>query len=113
MIPAWLSILDAILAALLVGIGVIGAHMGMITPMSGFLMFLLSFAIAILALLFGLLGLARTSVPERRVEFDKMDVKRHSAHTERLQLNHEVEVGRRECVVRRKPRRLGLVREYP
>jgi len=66
MIPAWLSILDAILAALLVGIGVIGAHLGMVTPMSGFLMFLLSFAIAILALLFGLLGLARTSAPERR-----------------------------------------------
>src|ERR1035437_7352685 len=66
MIPAWLSLLDAILAALLVGIGVMGAHMGMIVPLSGFLMFLLSFVIAVLALLFGLIGLARTSAPQRR-----------------------------------------------
>ncbi len=66
MIPAWLSILDAILAVLLVGIGVVGAHMGLIPPMTGFLAFLLSFAIAILALLFGLIGLARTSAPQRR-----------------------------------------------
>ena len=66
MIPAWLSILDAILAVLLVGIGVVGAHIGLIPPMTGFLAFLLSFAIAILALLFGLIGLARTSAPQRR-----------------------------------------------
>ncbi|MGH7915167.1 MAG: DUF1499 domain-containing protein [Candidatus Binataceae bacterium] len=66
MVPAWLSILDAIVAVLLVVIGVVGAHMEVIPPMTGFLMFLLSFAIAILALLFGLIGFARTSAPERR-----------------------------------------------
>jgi uncharacterized protein (DUF1499 family) len=66
MIPAWLSILDAILAVLLVGIGVMGAHLGAIPPMTGFLAFVLSFAIAVLALLFGLIGFARTAVPERR-----------------------------------------------
>ena len=66
MIPAWLSLLDAILAVLLVGIGVVGAHLGLVPPMTGFLAFLLSFAIAILALLFGLIGLLRTSAPERR-----------------------------------------------
>ena len=40
-----------------------GAHTGLIPPMPGFLAFLLSFAIAILALLFGLIGLL---APRRR-----------------------------------------------
>jgi uncharacterized protein (DUF1499 family) len=66
MIPAWLSTFDAILAVLLVTLGVAGAHMGFIPPMTGFLAFLLSFLIAVLAVLFGLIGLARTSAPERR-----------------------------------------------
>ncbi len=66
MIPAWLSMLDAILAAVLLGVGLLGAHLDMVLPMAGFSMFLLSFAMAILALLFGLIGLARTSAPERR-----------------------------------------------
>ena len=67
MITAWLSIMNAILALLLVGIGVVGAHLGMVPPMTGFLAFLLSFALAVLALLFGLIGLLRTAAPERRV----------------------------------------------
>ena len=46
MITAWLSIMNAILALLLVGIGVVGAHLGMVPPMTGFLAFLLSFALA-------------------------------------------------------------------
>ena len=66
MIPAWLSILGAISAVLLVAMGVAGAHMGLIAPMTGFLAFLLSFVVAILALLFGLVGLAGISAPERR-----------------------------------------------
>ena len=66
MIPAWLSMLDAILAAVLLGVGLLGAHLGLVLPMSGFSMFLLSFAMAVLALLFGLIGLLRTSAPERR-----------------------------------------------
>ena len=66
MIPAWLSTFDAILALLLVTMGVAGAHLGFIPPMTGFLAFLLSFVVAILAVLLGLIGLARTSAPERR-----------------------------------------------
>jgi uncharacterized protein (DUF1499 family) len=66
MIPAWLSIFGAIFAALLVEVGVVGAHMGMLPPLTGLLAFLLSFVVAILALLFGLIGLARTPVPECR-----------------------------------------------
>ena len=66
MMLAWLAIFNAILAVLLVEIGVVGAHLGAIPPMTGFLAFLLSFVIAILALLFGLVSLACTSAPERR-----------------------------------------------
>jgi uncharacterized protein (DUF1499 family) len=66
MIPAWLSIFSATFAVLLLGMGVVGAHLGAIPPMTGFLAFLLSFIVAILALLFGLIGLANTSVPECR-----------------------------------------------
>jgi len=65
MIPAWLSILGAIFAVLLVAMGVAGAHMGLIASMTGFLAFLLSFVIAILALLSGLVGLAHTSAAQR------------------------------------------------
>jgi hypothetical protein len=65
MILAWLSIFNAILAMLLGEIGVVGAHLGVISPMTGFMAFLLSFVIAILAVLFGLIGLVRTSVSER------------------------------------------------
>jgi hypothetical protein len=67
MIPAWLSIFSAILAVVLVAIGVAGANQGAIAPMTGFMAFLLSFAIAILAVMFGLVGLARTSASERRL----------------------------------------------
>ena len=65
MIPAWLSIFNATLAVLLVEAGVVGANLRAIPPMTGFLAFLLSFVTAILALLFGLIGLARTLDPER------------------------------------------------
>ena len=51
---------------LLVTLGVAGAHLVFIPPLTGFLAFLLSFVIAVLAVLFGLIGLARTSAPERR-----------------------------------------------
>jgi hypothetical protein len=66
MIPVRLSIFNATFAVLLVAVGVAGAHLGAIPPMTGFLAFLLSFVIAILALLFGMIGLARTSASERR-----------------------------------------------
>ena len=54
------------LAVLLAAIGLTGAHMGAIPPMTGFQAFLLSFPIAVLAMLFGLIGLVRTSAPECR-----------------------------------------------
>ena len=74
MIPAWLSILNAILAVLLLLIGIGGAHFlllpsvgGADPAMVGFYLTLLSFLFAALAVLFGLLGIARTAAPERRV----------------------------------------------
>src|SRR5271169_5913072 len=66
MILAWVSIFNAILAVLLAEMDVVGAHLGVIPPRTGLRAFLLSFVIAMLAVLFGLIGLARTSVPERR-----------------------------------------------
>ena len=68
MTPARLSIFSAVLAVLLVGLGVAGAHLGAIPPMIGFLSFLLGCLIALPALLFGLICLARPSVSERRGE---------------------------------------------
>jgi Protein of unknown function (DUF1499) len=68
MIPARLSIFSAVLAVLLVGLGVAGAHLGAIPPMIGFLSFLLGCLTALPALLFGLICLARPSVSERRGE---------------------------------------------
>jgi uncharacterized protein (DUF1499 family) len=65
MIAALLSILSAIFSVALVAGGVAGANLGAIPPMIGFLAFLLSFPVAILALLFGLVGLARTSARAR------------------------------------------------
>jgi uncharacterized protein (DUF1499 family) len=67
MIPAWLSLLDAIVAFAMVVVGIVGAHLGTVEPMVGFSMFLLGYAIALLALLIGLLGIWRTSAPQRRV----------------------------------------------
>ena len=66
MIQAWLSIFSAIFAVLLAAIGLTGAHMGAISPMAGFQASLLSFPIAVLAMLFGLIGLVRTSASECR-----------------------------------------------
>lgn len=73
MIPAWLSLLDAILAAIALVVGVGGAHylllppvFGFDAPMVGFQLFLLSFLLAGLAVLFGLLGIALTGGEARR-----------------------------------------------
>lgn len=74
MITAWLSILNAILAATLLILGLGGAHLSLLpsiwgadSPMVGFFLMLFSFLFAVLALLFGLIGLLRTSAPARRV----------------------------------------------
>jgi uncharacterized protein (DUF1499 family) len=66
MIPAWLSLLDAILAVILLIVGVGGAHFAVIPPLRGFELFLLSVPIAALAFLIGLLGIARTANEKRR-----------------------------------------------
>jgi uncharacterized protein (DUF1499 family) len=66
MIPAWLSLLDAILAVILLAVGVGGAHLSLIPPLRGFELFLLSVPIAVLAFLIGLLGIARTANEKRR-----------------------------------------------
>lgn len=66
MIPAWLSLLDAILAILLLAVGIGGAHFSLIPPLRGFELFLLSAPIAVLAFLIGLLGIARTANEKRR-----------------------------------------------
>ncbi len=66
MITAWLSILSAIFGLALIAIGVAGAHLGALQPMTGFMAFLLGFVDAILSVLFGLISLARGSTPERR-----------------------------------------------
>jgi len=66
MIPAWLSLLDAIVALVLLAVGILGAHFNLVLPMAGFSMFLLSFLLALLALVFGLIGIWRTAAPERR-----------------------------------------------
>jgi len=66
MITPWLAIFNAIFAALLLEMGVVGANLGAIPPMTGFVAFLLSFVAAILALLLGLIGVVRTAASERR-----------------------------------------------
>jgi uncharacterized protein (DUF1499 family) len=73
MIPAWLSLLDAILAVILLVVGVGGAHFGVLPPvfglgpsMLGFWLLLLSVPVAVLAFLIGLLGIARTRAEQRR-----------------------------------------------
>ncbi|HZO81292.1 MAG TPA: DUF1499 domain-containing protein [Candidatus Binataceae bacterium] len=66
MIPAWLSLLDAILAVILLAVGIGGAHFYLVAPMLGFQLFLLSVPLAALAFLIGLLGIARTGAEPRR-----------------------------------------------
>ncbi len=66
MIPAWLSLLDAIIAVILLAVGVGGAHFYLVAPMLGFQLFLLSVPVAALALLIGLVGVARTGAEPRR-----------------------------------------------
>src|SRR5690242_6021579 len=51
------SLLTAFLAGLLTESGVIGAHRGLLSPIVGIRAFLLSFAVALLAMALGLLGI--------------------------------------------------------
>lgn len=66
MIPAWLSLLDAVLAVMLVAFGITAAHFELIPALFGFQMFILGALLAALGLLAGLLGIWRTSDPMLR-----------------------------------------------
>ncbi len=66
MIAARFSIFGAILAAMLMEAGVLGAHLGVLAPMTGLRAFVLGFVIAALALVLGVLGVVRTSAAARR-----------------------------------------------
>jgi len=66
MIPAWLSLLDAAVAVMLVAFGLIGAHFELIPALFGFQMFILAALLALLGLLSGLLGMWRTKDPALR-----------------------------------------------
>ncbi len=66
MIPAWLSLLDAVLAAMLVAFGITAAHFELIPALFGFQMFILGALLALLALFFGLVGIWRTANPALR-----------------------------------------------
>jgi hypothetical protein len=67
MIMSSLCLSGAILALLLAEAGVLGANLGALAPMTGFLSFLLSLPIAIVALLFGSIALTRASATEHRL----------------------------------------------
>lgn len=66
MILAWLSMLDGLLAAVILAAGVIGAHFNIAAPILGFQLFLFSFVIGALALILGLIGLLLTRSGARR-----------------------------------------------
>ncbi len=66
MIPAWLSLLDAAIAAILVAFGILGAHFELIPALFGLQMFILGALLAVLGLLSGLIGIWRTADPTLR-----------------------------------------------
>jgi uncharacterized protein (DUF1499 family) len=65
MIPAWLSFFDAILAIVLVAVGILGAHFAMILPFRGFQIFLLGFFLSLIGVVLGIVGLFMTRSPQR------------------------------------------------
>ncbi len=66
MIPAWLSLLDAVLGLMLVGAGIGAAHFELIAALFGFQMYILGAMLAAFGLLMGLLGIWRTADPTLR-----------------------------------------------
>jgi uncharacterized protein (DUF1499 family) len=66
MIPAWLSLLDSVLAAMFVAFGITGAHFELLPPLFGFQMFVLGTLLATLGLFVGLIGILRTRDPALR-----------------------------------------------
>ncbi|MGH7916627.1 MAG: DUF1499 domain-containing protein [Candidatus Binataceae bacterium] len=67
MIPAWLAYFDALIAIVLVAVGILGAHFGALAPLFGFQLYLLGFFIAILGLIISIIALLATGLsPKRR-----------------------------------------------
>ncbi|MGH7906358.1 MAG: DUF1499 domain-containing protein [Candidatus Binataceae bacterium] len=65
MIPAWVSLLDALIAIALLVFGILAAHFEAISAFAGFQLFLLGFFLGILALIAGVIALIRTAHPSR------------------------------------------------
>jgi uncharacterized protein (DUF1499 family) len=68
---AWLAFFDAMLAIVLVFVGIIGAHFYLVAPFFGFQLFVFGFLLAVLALIFGIIGMLLTRAPERRGAFNR------------------------------------------
>lgn len=66
MIPAWLSLLDAAIAVMLVACGMLGARLELIPALFGFQMFILGALLGLLGLVSGLIGIWRTGDPALR-----------------------------------------------
>jgi len=67
MIPAWLSFFDAILAIVLVTVGVLGAHFYFVAPFQGFQLFAFGFVLGLVGAIAGLIGILMTRSPARAV----------------------------------------------
>ncbi len=65
MIPAWLSFFDAMLAVVLVVIGMLGAHFYYLPPFMGFQTFAFGFLLGFIGLIAGIVGIFRTRSPQR------------------------------------------------
>src|SRR5271168_2684929 len=64
---AWLSFFDAMLAIVLIAIGMVGAHFYFVPPITGFGLFAFGFLLSIIGAIAGLLAIFLTRKPERRV----------------------------------------------
>jgi uncharacterized protein (DUF1499 family) len=60
MIPAWLSFLDALLAVVLVAVGIVAAHFRFTPPFLGFQLFALGFLLSIVGFILGVIGIFAT-----------------------------------------------------
>ena len=66
MIPAWLALIDGLIAAFMVLVGIVGAHFYFVAPFVGFQIFVLGFFLAILAVFVGIIAVFVTRKPPRR-----------------------------------------------
>ncbi|HUA32224.1 MAG TPA: DUF1499 domain-containing protein [Candidatus Binataceae bacterium] len=66
MTVAWLAFFDALLAIVLVTVGMLGAHLYYLAPFVGFQLFVFGFLIALVTIILGIIGMLMTRAPERR-----------------------------------------------